>query len=227
MKLIRVIKASANSVETIVPLFDGFYETMFTDYWQHREDIGEMFTDEINGKISEIFPSFRYTFEKVISPKQYNYGTDEIYARADFDMNEIMNYLSSNKDKFDSYAKNNFSSYDGFISFLPNNYDEFVENILKAGERELSSFICGVVEFALYNNFGDGIQEELNENVYYDIDFEKDISWEVDGFSYDTEEEARTAFQQACEEEPSEDHVLMYTDGWSDESEEVEFYKGK
>ena len=68
MKMIRVIKASTGSVETIVPLFMGFYNTMFEDYWQHKQEIGEMFTNSINMKISEIFPSFRYEFEKVISP---------------------------------------------------------------------------------------------------------------------------------------------------------------
>ena len=224
--MIRVIKASTGSVETIVPLFEGFYETMFTDYWQHKEDIGEMFTDEINGKISEIFPSFRYTFEKVISPKQYNYSTDEIYARADFEWDEIMKYLADNKDAFDSYAKDNFTSYDGYWSFVPNNYDEFIEKMGLADARNLSSFIYGVVEFALYHTFGDDIRNELNDDVYYDIDFEKDTSWEVDGFTYETEEEARNAFKQACEETPSEDHVLMYYDGWNDEGEEIEFYKG-
>lgn len=225
MKMIRVIKASANSVETIVPLFEGFYNTKFEDYWNHKEDIGKMFTDKINEKISEIFPSFHYTYEKMYSPSQYNYSTDEIYARADFEWDEIMKYLADNRDAFDSYANDNFTSYDGYWSFVPNNYDEFIEKMGLADAKRLSSFIYGVVEFALYHTFGDNIKYELNEDVYYDIDFEKDTSWEVDGFTYDTEEEARTAFKQACDEEPSSDHVLMYNNG--DESEEVEFYKGK
>lgn len=225
MKMIRVIKASANSVETIVPFFAGFYETLFSDYWNHKEEIGKMFTDVINSKIGSIFPSFSYTFEEVNSPSQYNYRTDEIYARADFDISEIMNYLEENKDSFDNFAKQHFSSRDGFISFLPNNYDEFMEDMSKASDDDLSSFTMGAVKFALFNEFGEDIRNDLNDEVYEDIDFDKDMFWEVDGYTYDTEEEARTAFQQACDEEPSSDHVIMYNSG--DESEEVEFYKGK
>lgn len=227
MKFVRVLKASSNSVETIVPMFYGFYNSMFEDYWNHKEEIGEMFTDVMNMRISEIFPSFRYNFEKVVSPKQYNYGTDEIYATANFDMKEIIDYLVANKESFDSYAKDNFSSYDGFVSFLPNNYDEFLNEMNKADERTMSSFIYGVVEFALEKQFGSEIKEDMNEEVYYQIDFEKDTSWEVDGFTYETEEEARTAFKQECEQNPSEDHVLRYNNGWDEEPEEIEFYKGR
>ena len=57
--------------------------------------------------------------------------------------------------------------------------------------------------------------------------FEKDIYWEVDGFTYETEEEARNAFKQECETNPSEDHILRYNDGWGEEPEEIDFYKGK
>ena len=225
MKMIRVIKAFTGSVETIVPLFPGFYENVFTKYWNHREDIGKMFTDKMNEKISEIFPSFHYTYEKIYSPSQYNYSTDEIYARADFEWDEIMKYLADNKDAFNNYAKDNFTSYDGYMSFIPNNYDEFIEKMGLADESDLSSFIFGVVEFALHNTFGDNIKYDLEEDVYYDIDFGPDEWFEVDGFTYDNEEDARYEFNDACKKEPSSDHVLTYVT--EEGSEELEFYKGK
>lgn len=216
----KLLKAST-SVKTVVPLFDGFYNTIFENYWNSQEEIGRVFTDKVNEKIGSILPSFSYTFEKIYSPAQYNYSTDEIYATATFDMNELMNYLSANKSAFDSFAQSNFSSYDGFISFVPNNYDEFVQELTSKGSSDLSSFVVGAVEFILYNEYGDNIKHDLNEDTYYDMDVPEDERWEVDGFTYDTEEDARLEFQNICESEPSEDHVLMLND------EEIEFYKGK
>lgn len=227
MKLIRVIKASANSSETIVPLFDGFYNTIFENCWNHKNEVGQVFTDKVNDKITSAFPSFKYTYEEIDSPSQYNYRTDEIYARADFNFDEILSYLAEHKESFDSFAKDNFSSYDGYISFIPNNYDEFIEKLKNVSEKDLSSFIIGAVKFALFEEYGENIRYDLNEETYYDVveQYGLDEQWEVDGFTYDTEKEARTAFKQVCDEEPSSDHVLMYNNG--DESEEVEFYKGK
>ena len=58
----------------------------------------------------------------------------------------------------------------------------------------------------------DFIEKELSK--------EDDNMWEVDGFTYDTEEEAKNAFRQECEINPSEDHTLMYGD------EEIEYFEG-
>ena len=75
--------------------------------------------------------------------------------------------------------------------------------------------------------------DELSDNLAFifrnndfkegcsDYEEDEDERWEVDGFTYDTEEDARLEFKNVCESEPSEDHVLMLND------EEVEFYKGK
>ena len=158
-----------DKVETIVPFFTGFYNSIFEDYWNHKDEVGKIFTDNINDDIKSILPSFSYTFEKIQSPKEYNLGTDEIYALATFDKDELLNYLIKNSDKFEEYCKNNFLSYDGFNSFLPNNAYEFVEKMKTANASDKSSFVIGAIRFALENNFGENISEDLNEETYYDI----------------------------------------------------------
>ena len=84
-----------------------------------------------------------------------------------------------------------------------------LDDITKAmGTEELSSCLAFIFR---NNDFKEGCSDyEEDEEV-----------WEVDGFTYDTEEDARLEFKNVCESEPSEDHVLMLND------EEVEFYKGK
>lgn len=158
-----------DKVETIVPFFTGFYNSIFEDYWNHKDEVGKIFTDNINDDIKSILPSFSYTFERIQSPKYYNYGKDEIYALATFDTDELLNYLIKNGDKFEEYCKNNFSSYDGFISFLPNNAYEFVEKMKTADASDKSSFVLGAISFVLENNYGEEYPDDLNNETYYDI----------------------------------------------------------
>lgn len=158
-----------DKVETIVPFFTGFYNSIFEDYWNHKDEVGKIFTDNINDDIKSILPSFSYTFEKIQSPKYYNYGRDEIYALATFDTDELLNYLIKNGDKFEEYCKNNFSSYDGFVSFLPNNAYEFVEKMKTADASDKSSFVLGAISFVLENNYGEEYPDDLNHETYYDI----------------------------------------------------------
>ena len=158
-----------DKVETIVPFFTGFYNSIFEDYWNHKDEIGKLFVDIINDDIKSVLPSFNYTFERIQSPKYYNYGTDEIYALATFDTDELLNYLIKNGDKFEEYCKNNFSSYDGFISFLPNNAYEFVEKMKTADASDKSSFVLGAISFVLENNYGEEYPDDLNYETYYDI----------------------------------------------------------
>lgn len=158
-----------DKVETIVPFFTGFYNSIFEDYWKYKDEIGKLFVDVINDDIKNVLPSFNYTFERIQSPKYYNYGTDEIYALATFDTDELLNYLIKNGDKFEEYCKNNFSSYDGFISFLPNNAYEFVEKMKTADASDKSSFVLGAISFVLENNYGEEYPDDLNYETYYDI----------------------------------------------------------
>lgn len=219
----KLIKASTDTIDTVLPCFPGFYNTALERYTNHQDEVGKIWVDWVNDQIHTFLPSFKYTFQKIYSPSQYNYSNDEVYVSLTYDLEELLNYLSSEKDKFDAYAKDNFTSYDGFISFIPNNYDEYIKEI-KNDPHRLDSMIYGGVEFLLVNEYGTA----LNEEPYWEVmeQVEPDDNWEVDGYYYDNEEDARAEFKYECETNPSEDHVMMYYDGWNDEGEEIEFYKG-
>ena len=181
---------------TIVPFFDGFYNSLFEDYWDYKDEVGDAFTVNINEKIKEVLPSFSYVYETIHSPKYYNYETDEIYATATFESKELFMYLIENEEKFEEYCKNNFSSYDGFISFLPNNSNEFVEKFKMASDEEASSFILGAIGFALENTFGENISNDLNEATYYDIAENYPVD---DDFNDDEEDEDHYDAEHAAE----------------------------
>jgi hypothetical protein len=62
------------------------------------------------------------------SPREYNFTTDKLVCELEVDMDKIKKWCyETEKEKFEEYLKENYTSYDGFISFIPNNVREFKE----------------------------------------------------------------------------------------------------
>ena len=60
------------------------------------------------------------------SPREYNFTTDKLVCELEVDMDKIKKWCYETKrDAFNQYLKENYTSYDGFISFIPNNVKEF------------------------------------------------------------------------------------------------------
>ena len=63
-----------------------------------------------------------WEFEKLKSPKFYNYSTDEIYCKVTVDIDKMKKYYDEvrNSEEFDKFLKDTFTSCDGFTSFFSN-----------------------------------------------------------------------------------------------------------
>lgn len=60
------------------------------------------------------------------SPRFYNFETDKIECEIDCDWPKIVEFAkSTQRETFDQYLHENFTSRDGFWSFVPNNVGEF------------------------------------------------------------------------------------------------------
>ena len=60
------------------------------------------------------------------SPRYYNYETDKVLIDIDYNFIKLVKYCRhTNKDKFNQYLKDNYTSYDGFISFVENSVEGF------------------------------------------------------------------------------------------------------
>jgi hypothetical protein len=105
-------------------------------------------------------------YEKLVSPKYYNFSNDSINCEIEYDEKKLLEYLNENKKELKEYIKNKYTSYDGFSSSYSNELSYWLdaENF---GEHEIGSLL----QFVL-------IQE--NENAEYEL-FEKSNCFE--GFS--------------------------------------------
>lgn len=150
-------------------IFQGFYESELYNsdtefYFNDGEDIEREIKDwkgfttavaqdcaeglwQYLEQKTEIIKSIEY--KGLYSPKYYNFETDKLELVIDCDIEALKTYcFKDNCGDFDLYLYENFTSYDGFISFVPNNLKEFYTKYEDDTERLLNVMI----EYYLLNN---------------------------------------------------------------------------
>ena len=128
-------------------IFEGFYESQLYNsdklYWanEYREENEPEWNIDFpkyEKEVSMLAASLleKYTKGEIISkiefieldsPREYNFRTDRFVLNVEFDEDKLGEFLIENKEDFDAYLRANWSSYDGFISFVPNNYEDFFD----------------------------------------------------------------------------------------------------
>jgi len=145
-------------------IYDNF------DYNAYREYIAKTFCDEL---ISYIPFIQKIKFQKIQSPKEYNFVNDSIDCEITLkSLKAFQNYLYENKEKLDKYLHLEYTSCDGFISSYPNNFDEWesdTENFTNLKFHYLGSLL----DFYVWNEYRSDcidletlIYENMYENIY-------------------------------------------------------------
>jgi hypothetical protein len=135
--------------------------------------------DKINEILSEesiviFFGKCKAENGKLSSPRFYNYENDSI----EFDLivpDKTIDLIRNAEynDEFFKWTKENYGSYDGFISFFPYSKEKF-ENALETNGLDLSRAVAMVIMKAFDQNF---CEEEINK---CQRDFENDVIEEVE-----------------------------------------------
>lgn len=136
-------------------------------------------------KESYMRPSIRATFESMDSPREYNFGTDRVYAYVPLTvMRELFRRAKAdNFEALQSVLGERFTSYDGFISGYSNRVPEWLKKPLRDWDHnELGSLLIAALKLA-----GDDVTEsrsEMREAVMYDVlesetysDWERAVDW--------------------------------------------------
>lgn len=96
------------------------------------------------------------------SPKFYNFETDKVEIEIDCDWQHILDEARiKNRNAFNEYLRENFTSYDGFVSFVPNNAGEFFAKL----DEDFEKLSQVVLEFYLLNH----LDRELYRERLYEI----------------------------------------------------------
>lgn len=135
------------------------YDFVDSGYEKYCDDVSKQITEQIfydldQKEDGEIIKSM--TFVKLHSPKYYNFETDKIEAEIEVDWQALIDWVKDNTYLFSEYLKNNFSSYDGFISFVPNNTNDFWDAL--DGDFERLSDV--LIEFYILQHLDQDIYRE-------------------------------------------------------------------
>lgn len=144
------------------------YDDCEWDYKEYNERVSKKCVEVIADELSDLLGDMNITFESLQSPKYYNYYTDSINIEIEMEgLDVILAYLEKNCEKFADYIFGNYSSYDGFMSFMSNNSDVWIEDI-NNGE-DLSHRLGAVLNFILRN------EGYTTEDLYNGLDEENYI----------------------------------------------------
>jgi len=132
---------------------DYFWENFQNDKYKKR--INELASEFLDGKIdNDNGIEITIKCKEIYSPKEYNFATDEIVMDVTYSKMKILQVVKKDTETFNQFLKDNYTSYDGFMSFTSNNYDDWLVDF---EENEIRS--VGAVLSYLF-------QERITENRY-------------------------------------------------------------
>ena len=135
----------AHNVETSTNLvgfvYRGTYETPlgenistipYSKRDEYQDDVAKMYLDDILAPaIEDMLPSdidgdFALTYVDTYHPRFYNFETDSIqftFAFSDAIKSFMGKYAENHSVEFNRYLRERFTSRDGFVSYVPNDYE--------------------------------------------------------------------------------------------------------
>ena len=134
----------------------------FTDY---SKDIVDAFVDVWKSHAPEIVLSIGEYH--MWSPRMYNFDTDHIYADIELrdDWKDVMRgFMTENTDWLRDRIKKDWTSYDGFMSFMSNVLEEWDSYLF---EEEDERYIATMLGYMMYRE---------NEEIIRDMSYEARVS---------------------------------------------------
>ena len=180
-------------LEINFPLFEGFYNSYLDlsenievgedeeysmteeqfdeiDWNKTNENVSKFYLNYFKDELSDFFKSIgvlSLEFIKVDSPKYYNYSTDKLVCDIKIDKNVFIHELRKyDFGNWEQFLKDNFTSYNCFISFYPNDPNEWTELIAEKFEDD-NVIIETLLQFYLEQSeeFGE-IKVNLFTNIF-------------------------------------------------------------
>ena len=180
-------------VQTFLPVFNGFYNTLFEDIldnatdnaieWYNEDNKNSLNYDnfdfdfitlqneickdavsKIEEKLNEIGINCSIKYDTLISPREYNFSNDSINIEINFKkFSRVIEILEQNYNSFSQYTKEHYTSRDGFISNYSSYASDWMEDLREDAENEAHK-VGAVLDFILQE-----VEEYKDENLYFDL----------------------------------------------------------
>lgn len=112
-------------------------------------------------------------FEKLVSPKEYNFSTDSINCIIKYDAKKLETYINEHFKSFTKFIEDRYTRRDGFIPSYSNDVNDWLD-FSDLGDHQLGS----VLEFVINNEMNEAVYELYEESNcredFYNFDFDTD-----------------------------------------------------
>lgn len=134
------------------------------NYSEYEKDVREQWIEGFR----KYMPEFVLSIENVemTSPKYYNFSTDRLWADVELrdDWREKMRtFMKENAEWLKGRIKEDWTSYDGFCSFMSNDYEDWFDHIF---EEQDERYISTMIGYMMYREN----KEIRNDLVMYALD---------------------------------------------------------
>lgn len=154
------------------------YDALRVDFGGAFAKLSEKIFAVVTNRLKELKLIQKAKFERLSSPKEYNFRNDSIDCTLTFskeNVNNIKEYLEKHTHQWDVYLEEHFTSGPGFMSFYDNhsNSEDWRDLNEVLGHKFKSA---SVLDFILKNQEFDCLA------IYYEIDF--DMSEFIQNYSF-------------------------------------------
>lgn len=137
-------------------------EEVIYDFDEFKKIAGQSCVDSLNEKLDSHDVIIDMKYIDITTPVYYNYTTDKVIIDIDYNFITLVKYCRhTNKDKFNQYLKDNYTSCSGYVSFIENSVDGFFLKDWFNSHKDMA--IQVMIEFYLTNEID--LDAHLN-NMY-------------------------------------------------------------
>ena len=120
------------------------------DFSEFKQVAGEACVESLEKELYSHDVITNMDYVGMSSPRYYNYDTDRVLIDIDYNFIALVKYCRhTNKDKFNQYLKDNYTSYSGFISFVENSVEGFFKKDWFNSHKNMAVQV--MIEFYLTN----------------------------------------------------------------------------
>jgi hypothetical protein len=169
-------------------------DTVYDDFESYKDDYKQTYGNDITAddfdidfdgykkevceKFTEVFanyaPSFveNTEFSEMTSPMYYNFETDKIYANITLSEDwreKVLDFMREKKDWLSKKIQKDWTSCDGFMSFMENTYKEWLDRFEDTEEEIDPRYLSTIIEYMMLDECKDiryCIAEEVLSDVY-------------------------------------------------------------
>lgn len=155
------------------------YEDIEWDYEEYDKRVAEACVEAIEKELRSEGFDINLIFEKVVSPKYYNFGNDSINVTYQLDQEtfeSMVQYAKISPENWGKYLEENYRSRDGFISSYSVDKNVWFDKYLKPDSSEVKHAFGALLDFIL-RDIGYK-QHDLFSNVAEETSY---IDYEIPG----------------------------------------------